>query len=274
MLDDGAKIFKCHKSIRETLRGFFWRSSSIRLFIYFFIIFGCLKEHFEQFKSSGDLKEETRDASWSLGRGPRWHTISLKTENQTAPFETISNKKDIHITGVRRRTSQSRKKRPKVWEDLQDFEKKVPENRVSTVSLPSFSPIGFPHLEAWTRISCGVHTCVEGCCPIMDLLRSEPMQLVQLIIPVEAAYRTISYLGDLGLFQFKDVSITPQIYYCLDCSWFRVRKFPYCNLGLLIGWWRMKTCDRRRLCVFPLIAEKAGEILENKIAVANKFNSN
>lgn len=166
------------------------------------------------------------------------------------------------------------KKRPKVWEDLQDFEKKVPENRASTVLLPSFSPIGFPHLEAWTRISCGVHTCVEGCCPIMDLLRSEPMQLVQLIIPVEAAYRTISYLGDLGLFQFKDVSITPQIYSCLDCSWFRVRKFPYCNLGLLIGWWRMKTCDRRRLCVFPLIAEKAGEILENKIAVANKFNSN
>ncbi|KAL6316456.1 hypothetical protein AAG906_018159 [Vitis piasezkii] len=40
----------------------------------------------------------------------------------------------------------------------------------------------------------------------MDLLRSEPMQLVQLIIPVEAAYRTISYLGDLGLFQFKDLN--------------------------------------------------------------------
>ena len=124
MLDDGAKIFKCHKSIRETLTGFFWRSSSIRLFIYFFIIFGCLKEHFEQFKSSGDLKEETRDASWSLGRGPRWHTISLKTENQTAPFETMSNKKDLQITGVRRRTSQSRKKTsesvrgsPRFWEE-------------------------------------------------------------------------------------------------------------------------------------------------------------
>ncbi|KAJ9674836.1 hypothetical protein PVL29_024018 [Vitis rotundifolia] len=40
----------------------------------------------------------------------------------------------------------------------------------------------------------------------MDLLRSEPMQLVQLIIPIEAAYRTISYLGDLGLFQFKDLN--------------------------------------------------------------------
>lgn len=47
----------------------------------------------------------------------------------------------------------------------------------------------------------------EGCCPTMDLLRSEPMQLVQLIIPMESAHRTISYLGDLGLFQFKDVSI-------------------------------------------------------------------
>ena len=40
----------------------------------------------------------------------------------------------------------------------------------------------------------------------MDLLRSEPMQLAQLIIPVESAHRTISYLGDLVLFQFKDVS--------------------------------------------------------------------
>jgi V-type H+-transporting ATPase subunit a len=49
---------------------------------------------------------------------------------------------------------------------------------------------------------------VGGCCEsaTMDLLRSEPMQLAQLIIPIESAYRTISYLGDLGLFQFKDVS--------------------------------------------------------------------
>ncbi|KAK9270985.1 hypothetical protein L1049_026573 [Liquidambar formosana] len=47
----------------------------------------------------------------------------------------------------------------------------------------------------------------EGrCCPTMDLLRSEPMQLVQLIIPIESAHRTISYLGDLGLFQFKDLN--------------------------------------------------------------------
>ncbi|XP_041021408.1 V-type proton ATPase subunit a3-like [Juglans microcarpa x Juglans regia] len=45
-----------------------------------------------------------------------------------------------------------------------------------------------------------------GCWSTMDLLRSEPMQLVQLIIPIESAYRTISYLGDLGLFQFKDLN--------------------------------------------------------------------
>ncbi|XP_054818527.1 V-type proton ATPase subunit a3-like isoform X2 [Prosopis cineraria] len=45
-----------------------------------------------------------------------------------------------------------------------------------------------------------------GCSPTMDLLRSEPMQLVQLIIPTESAYRAISYLGDLGLFQFKDLN--------------------------------------------------------------------
>lgn len=42
--------------------------------------------------------------------------------------------------------------------------------------------------------------------PTMDLLRSEPMQLAQLIIPMESAHRSISYLGDLGLFQFKDLN--------------------------------------------------------------------
>ncbi|XP_065882276.1 V-type proton ATPase subunit a2-like [Euphorbia lathyris] len=40
----------------------------------------------------------------------------------------------------------------------------------------------------------------------MDLLRSEPMQLTQLIIPIESARHTILYLGDLGLFQFKDLN--------------------------------------------------------------------
>ncbi|CAI9769858.1 unnamed protein product [Fraxinus pennsylvanica] len=45
-----------------------------------------------------------------------------------------------------------------------------------------------------------------GCCPPMDLMRSEPMHLVQLIIPIESAHRTISYLGDLGLIQFKDLN--------------------------------------------------------------------
>ncbi|KAG2409692.1 V-type proton ATPase subunit a3 [Vigna angularis] len=41
----------------------------------------------------------------------------------------------------------------------------------------------------------------------MDLLRSEPMQMAQLIIPIESAHRAISYLGDLGLFQFKDLNV-------------------------------------------------------------------
>ena len=48
-----------------------------------------------------------------------------------------------------------------------------------------------------------------GCCPAMDLMRSEEMQLVQLIIPMESGHRTVSYLGDLGLFQFKDVIAIP-----------------------------------------------------------------
>ncbi|KNA02871.1 hypothetical protein SOVF_214540 [Spinacia oleracea] len=44
-----------------------------------------------------------------------------------------------------------------------------------------------------------------GCCPPMDLMRSEEMQLVQLIIPLESSHLTVSHLGDLGLLQFKDV---------------------------------------------------------------------
>lgn len=40
----------------------------------------------------------------------------------------------------------------------------------------------------------------------MDLMRSEAMQLVQVIIPAESAHLTVSYLGDLGLLQFKDLN--------------------------------------------------------------------
>ncbi|XP_074273362.1 V-type proton ATPase subunit a2-like [Silene latifolia] len=46
----------------------------------------------------------------------------------------------------------------------------------------------------------------RNCWPTMDLMRSEEMQLVQLIIPIESAHRTISYLGDLSLFQFKNLN--------------------------------------------------------------------
>lgn len=45
-----------------------------------------------------------------------------------------------------------------------------------------------------------------GCCPSMDLFRSEEMQLVQIIIPMESAHQTVSYLGELGLLQFKDLN--------------------------------------------------------------------
>ncbi|URE01644.1 vacuolar proton translocating ATPase 100 kDa [Musa troglodytarum] len=45
-----------------------------------------------------------------------------------------------------------------------------------------------------------------GCCPPTDLMRSEAMQLVRIIVPVESAHLTLSYLGDLGLFQFKDLN--------------------------------------------------------------------
>jgi hypothetical protein len=43
----------------------------------------------------------------------------------------------------------------------------------------------------------------------MDLMRSEEMQLLQVIIPTESAHLAVSNLGDLGLIQFKDVSPLP-----------------------------------------------------------------
>ncbi|XP_059626733.1 V-type proton ATPase subunit a1 [Cornus florida] len=42
--------------------------------------------------------------------------------------------------------------------------------------------------------------------PAMDLMRSEKMTFVQLIIPVESAHRAISYIGELGLLQFRDLN--------------------------------------------------------------------
>ncbi|KAK6144477.1 hypothetical protein DH2020_021297 [Rehmannia glutinosa] len=42
--------------------------------------------------------------------------------------------------------------------------------------------------------------------PSMDLMRSEKMTFAQLIIPVESAHRAVSYLGELGLLQFRDLN--------------------------------------------------------------------
>ncbi|KAK7261398.1 hypothetical protein RIF29_27707 [Crotalaria pallida] len=42
--------------------------------------------------------------------------------------------------------------------------------------------------------------------PPMDLMRSEKMSFVQLIIPAESAHRAVSYLGQLGLLQFRDLN--------------------------------------------------------------------
>ncbi|KAL4300652.1 hypothetical protein AHAS_Ahas17G0222300 [Arachis hypogaea] len=93
----------------------------------------------------------------------------------------------------------------------------------------------------------------EGCLPTMDLLRSEPMQLVQLIIPIEAAHRSISYLGDLGLVQFKDVPAS--VFFDSRCSFFlrftinsQTRIFLMLPLPLLMD----------RICIiFQLNADKS-----------------
>eukprot|EP01025_Chloroclados_australasicus_P002609 TRINITY_DN105_c1_g1_i1.p1 TRINITY_DN105_c1_g1~~TRINITY_DN105_c1_g1_i1.p1 ORF type:complete len:897 (-),score=88.28 TRINITY_DN105_c1_g1_i1:296-2986(-) len=41
----------------------------------------------------------------------------------------------------------------------------------------------------------------------IELWRSEPVQLVQLIIPAEAAHDTVFSLGELGLLQFRDLNV-------------------------------------------------------------------
>jgi vacuolar-type H+-ATPase subunit I/STV1 len=47
----------------------------------------------------------------------------------------------------------------------------------------------------------------------MDLFRSEEMVLVQLIMPAESAHDTITYLAELSLLQFRDVSPeTPKLF--------------------------------------------------------------
>lgn len=40
-----------------------------------------------------------------------------------------------------------------------------------------------------------------------DLWRSEPMQLVQLFVQIEAARDTVDELGQLGVIEFRDVCI-------------------------------------------------------------------
>ena len=40
----------------------------------------------------------------------------------------------------------------------------------------------------------------------MDMFRSEPMELVQLIIPAEAARDTVQTLGEVGLLSFRDLN--------------------------------------------------------------------
>ena len=74
----------------------------------------------------------------------------------------------------------------------------------------------------------------------MDLLRSEPMQLAQLIIPVESAHRTISYLGDLALFQFKDVSTWNNLFLSFSSSHFYNSYFLF--LILLNPLWSAIPC--------------------------------
>ncbi|KMZ65135.1 hypothetical protein ZOSMA_338G00190 [Zostera marina] len=46
----------------------------------------------------------------------------------------------------------------------------------------------------------------------MDMIRSEAMQLVQFIIPIESSHLTVSYLGELGLVQFRDLNANKNLF--------------------------------------------------------------
>lgn len=56
--------------------------------------------------------------------------------------------------------------------------------------------------------------------PSMDLMRSEKMVFTQLIIPVETAHRAVSYLGQVGLLQFRDVRSDLSINYLCPSNLF------------------------------------------------------
>lgn len=51
-----------------------------------------------------------------------------------------------------------------------------------------------------------------------SLWRSEPMQLVQLFVQIEAAHATVEELGQLGLIQFRDVRIELWCSFYMVCS--------------------------------------------------------
>lgn len=55
------------------------------------------------------------------------------------------------------------------------------------------------------------YPCCSSKEPHNSLFRSEEMTLCQLFLQSEAAYNVIAELGELGLLQFKDVSILPHL---------------------------------------------------------------
>jgi hypothetical protein len=70
--------------------------------------------------------------------------------------------------------------------------------------------------------------------PPMDHLRSEKMCYVQLIIPAECARIAVTYLGELGLLQFKDVSGPLPFFRCVLVLWASLSDLHDSASGVLI----------------------------------------
>ncbi|KAG8364362.1 hypothetical protein BUALT_Bualt19G0120900 [Buddleja alternifolia] len=69
------------------------------------------------------------------------------------------------------------------------------------------------------------------CCPPMDLMRSEPMQPVQLILTVESARLGVSYLGELGHIHIIDLNVEKRAHSSKHMP-FRVAKYQEANPGV------------------------------------------
>lgn len=106
-----------------------------------------------------------------------------------------------------------------LWGRWSWFLDRTPESRCSDDCVVDFSlfvlyscaakrywSISTKDSDAIESLQMAEHGGRGGYCPPMDLFHSDLMHLIQVIVPIESARLIVSYLGDIGLIQFKDVN--------------------------------------------------------------------